>query len=126
MEKIKSHFGARPKYIPVDAGDQILEDVAQSSQREATQEDRLDAADNGASTRKRLTRMHYLASFQGLVIVLLILFIISTHRRRAAGSALLGTDPSGFVPQGQFTCTRQYYSRMGRFLLVSLLIGRKD
>lgn len=99
MEKIKSHFGARPKYIPVDAGDQILEDIAQISQLDATQ-DRLDAADNGASFRKRLTRMHYLASFQGLVIVSLILFIISTHRRRAAGSVLLGTDPSGFVPQG--------------------------
>ncbi|KAG6353965.1 hypothetical protein INS49_005223 [Diaporthe citri] len=105
MEKLKSRLGARPKYLPVEASDQI-EDSTQSSQRDAlqnnnaTREGRLDAADDWAKTRNRFTRIHYLASFQGLVIVLLVLFIFVSHRRRAAGSVHLGTDPSGFVPKG--------------------------
>lgn len=105
MEKLKSHLGARPKYMPVDANDQI-EENSQSSPRDglydddATREARLNAADNWANTSNRLTRIHYLASFQGLVIVVLVLFIFYSHHHRTARTVLLGTDPSGFVPQG--------------------------
>lgn len=112
MEKLKSHFGAQPKYTPVDKGDQI-EGTAENCQRDAlqnndfTREDRLGATDSWTNSRNRLTRIHYLAFFQGLVIAFLVLFIFFSHRRRAAGSGLLGVDPSGFVPQGQYIDTQQ-------------------
>lgn len=97
MEKLKSQLGGGPRYTPVETSDQN-EDGPESSQRDTISED---VTSIWVNTRSRIAFTLYLAFAEGLVIISLVLYIIFSGQNRANQQFPLGTDPSGFVPQGK-------------------------
>lgn len=106
MEKLKSHLGRRSEYTPVDASDQNQDDP-ENSQHDAltyvvaAEEERLKSANSWFNTRTRITCIHYLACFEGLVIILLVIYLVFHGQSIGAERVPLGSDPSGFVPKGK-------------------------
>lgn len=106
MQKLKSHLGRRSEYTPVDASDQNQDDP-ENSQRDAltyvdaAKEERPKSASSWFNTRTRINYIRYIAFIEGLLIILLVIYLAFHSQSIAVERVPLGTDPSGFVPKGK-------------------------